>query len=98
MQQADFEFGKDAVAELAVHLDRGLDFVLFVFMDDGIHDVCLMSGGDLLAHKVPNFGGALVGDAASDDGRASGREFVEYAEVEIAIEGKGECAGDWGCG
>ena len=81
MQQADVEVGENLVAQLAVHLLGGFEFALFVLFDHGIDDVGLMSGGDLLADEVPDFGGALVGDAAGDDGRAARREFVDDAET-----------------
>src|ERR1700723_4393121 len=57
-----------------------------------------MSGGNLLAHEVPDFGRAYVGHAASDDRRAPGREFVKHAEVEISVECERERAWDGGCG
>ena len=77
MQQVDPQIGKDLLAQLFVHLDRGFQFGLFVLLDHRIDDVDLMSGGDLLAHEFPDFRERSSGDAAGDDGRASGRHFVE---------------------
>ena len=53
-----------------------------------------MAGGDLLAYELPDFVGAIVGDAAGDDGGAAGRHFVEDADVEVAVEGQGQGARD----
>src|ERR1700688_511187 len=57
-----------------------------------------MSFGDLFADEIPDFGRAVVGDSAGDDGGAAGGEFVEDAEIEIAVESQGEGAGDGSCG
>ncbi len=65
--------------------------------DDGVDDVGLAAGGDLLADEVPDLGGALLGHAAGLDGRAAGRELVDDGGFEVAVEGEGEGAGD-GCG
>ena len=94
VQQADFQVGEGLVAEFLVHLECSLQFALLVFFDDGVDDVSLMSGGDLLAHEVPDFSRALVGDAARDDGRAAGRQFVEDTEVEVAVERQRQRSGD----
>ena len=62
--------------------------------DDGVDEVGLAALRDLLADEVPDVGGALVGGAAGDDGRAAGRHLVDDADVEIAVEGEGERARD----
>ena len=72
VQKPDPQVGKIFLLELLVHLDRGFQLALFVLLDHRIDDVRLMSGGDLLAHELPDFVGAIVGDAAGDDGRAAG--------------------------
>jgi len=56
MQQSDVQAGEDLFAQLAVHLPRGFQFVLFVLFDHRINDIGLMSGGNLLADEVPDFG------------------------------------------
>ena len=48
----------------------------------------------MLADEFPDFGGALVGGAAGDDGGAAGRHLVDDADVEVAVEGEGQGAGD----
>ena len=63
VQQANAQAGELVRAQPLVHLDRGLQFPLHrPFFDDGIDDVRLMSGGNLLAHELPHFVGALVAD------------------------------------
>ena len=41
---------------------------------------------NLLAHKIPHFVRHLAGNAARDDGRASRRQLVQHAHVQIAVE------------
>ncbi len=66
--------------------------------DDGIDEVCLAALCDLFADELPDFSGAGVGGSAGDDGGASGGHLVDDGEIEIAVEGEGEGARDWGCG
>ena len=47
---------------------------------------------DLLAHEIPDIFGTLAGNTTGDDGRAAGRQLVEDADVEIAIEREREGA------
>ena len=49
-----------------------LGLVVVAAFDDGVDDVGLAASGDLLADKVPDLGGALVGHAARDDRGAAG--------------------------
>jgi hypothetical protein len=73
-----------------------VEFGLVVFgaFDDGVDEVGLAALGDLFAHELPDFGGALFGGAAGDDGRAAGRHLVDDADVEVAVEGERERARD----
>ncbi len=74
-------------AQALVHFDGGFQFAFHrTLFDHGIDDVGLMSGSNLLAHEFPDFVGALVADQARGDGRASGRQLVEHAGVEIAVD------------
>jgi len=66
--------------------------------DEGVDDVGLVSLGDLLAHEGPDLLGTFVAGAAGDDGGAAGREFVDDADFEVAVDSEGEGAGDGGCG
>ncbi len=49
---------------------------------------------DLLADEGPDFLAAVVADLAGDDGRAAGRQLVENAQVQVAVERKRERARD----
>ena len=79
---------------------REVEFGLIVLsaFDDGVDDVGLAALCDLLFDEGPDIFGALFGGAAGDDGSAAGRELVDHADVEIAVEGEGEGAGDGRCG
>src|SRR5208337_3688667 len=94
MQQTDMKVGENLLAQLAVHLLGGLHFALFCFrwvlFDHRINDVGLMSGGDLLADEVPDFGRALVLHAARNPRRASRRKFVEHRDVKVTVESERE--------
>ena len=69
--------------------------VVFGAFDDGIDDVSLAAPrATCFADEIPDFLRALAGDAAGDDGRAAGRQFVEHADVEVAIEGERQGAGN----
>src|SRR5579864_6656731 len=98
VQDRNIQVGKYFLTQLAVHLHRGLEFRFFVFLDHGIHDIGLMSGCSLLAHKLPDFVRTLVSDAAGDNGGSSRRHFVEHADVEVAVKGERESARDGGRG
>src|SRR5579864_529273 len=92
VQDRNIQVGKYFLTQLAVHLHRSLEFRFFVFLDHGIHDIGLMSGCSLLAHKLPDFVRTLVSDAASDNGGSSRRHLVEHADVEVAVKGERESA------
>ena len=94
MQKLDAQVGKYLLAEFLVHFERGFEFGLFVLLDDGIHHIGLVPGGHLLAHELPDFLGAVIGDAAGDDGHAAGRHFIEHADIEIAVESQRQRARD----
>ena len=89
VQHCDAEVGKNFLAQLAVHLHGGLEFVVFTLLNHGTDNVGLMSGCDVLADKMPDFVGALVADSFGHDRSSSGRHFVQRAEIEIAVEGEG---------
>ena len=98
VQQADAQVGKYLLAEFFVHLDRGFQLALFVFLDHRVDDVGLMAAGDLLAHKLPDLGRTVILDAASDDGDATGGHFIEDTGVEVTVKGEGQSAGNGGGG
>ncbi len=86
VQKSHFQIGENLAAELAVHLDRGLEFALFILCDHRIDHVGLVPGSYLFSDELPHFRRLVVSDAAGRDRRASGRQFVEHAEIEIAVE------------
>src|SRR5437588_1787258 len=98
VQNGDLKIGEDFLAQFAVHLHRSFEFQLFVFFDDGIDNVTLVSGCDLLTDELPDFVGALVADAACEDGCSARRHFVEDADVEVSVKSEGEGARDGSSG
>ena len=98
MQESDAQVGKDFLAQLFVHFVGGFERVFFVLFDHGIDDVGLVSGGYLLAHKLPDFIRPVIGHAASNDWGSSRRHFVDHADVEVAVEGQGQSPWDGGGG
>ena len=86
------------LGELGIGGEVEFGLVVFGAFDDGVDEVGLAALCNLFADKVPDFGGALVGGAAGDDGGAAGGHLVDDADVEIAVEGEGEGAGDGRCG
>ena len=67
-------------------------------LDHRINHVRLLPGGDQFAQKAPDLVGALVGHAAGDDRGPAGRQLVDDADVEIAVEGERQRARDGRCG
>src|SRR5262249_46816977 len=59
-----------------------------------VDHVGLPSRLDLLARKVPDLRGTLVGDFAGGDGSSARRKLVEHAGIEIAIKRERQGAGD----
>ena len=49
------QVGEDFLAQLGIHLHRGFELRFFVFFDDRIHDVGLMSRRNLLPQELPDF-------------------------------------------
>jgi hypothetical protein len=52
-----------------------------------------MSGADLLADEIPDFGGSFVGHRAGDHRRASRGKFVEHREIKVAVKSERQRAG-----
>src|SRR4029077_18411914 len=98
VQEAYPQIGEHSLVQLLIHFDRGFELLLLAFLNDGIDDVYLMSGGDLFAHKFPDFSRAFVRNATGDDRHAAGRHLVDDAHIEVAIERKSESPRDWSCG
>ena len=88
LETASSGAGRFIVGEVQLRL------IVFCSFDDGVDDVSLAAERDLFAHKVPDVLCALVCGAAGDDGRSAGGQFVDYAGVEVSIEGQGERARD----
>ena len=74
-----------------------LRLVVAAAFNDGIDNISLAPLRHLLAHEVPDIVGALLGHATRDDGGASGRQLVENADIEIAVERKGKRARNRSC-
>ena len=53
-----------------------------------------MTGRDLLAQKCPDLVSAVVDNVARDHGRAPRWQFIEYTDVEIAIQSERQRARD----
>src|ERR1700732_832277 len=53
-----------------------------------------MAGFDFAAHAVPPAEEMLLGGKVRFEGGATGREFVEDGDVEVAVEGERERAGN----
>ncbi len=58
--------------------------------DDGVDDVGLMIKTYLLADELPDLLRTFAGNAAGDDRGAARGEFVEDAQVQVAVEGERE--------
>ena len=80
-------------------VERRGDLELLALLDEGADDVGLSAGGDLLAHvgPHPSLGVLALGRAGLDRG-AAGRELVEHADVEVAVDGHRRRARDRGGG
>src|SRR5258708_6502622 len=89
VEKAELELGKNFAREALVFVDGGFELELR-FLDDGIDDVGLMSGGNFAAERFPNAGEMLLGGHARGDGSAAGRKLVENGNVEVAIESERE--------
>ena len=68
--------------------------VVLCAFDDGIDDVRLPALGDLLADQLPDSSARSSEHLARDDGLAAGRQLVEHAEFEVAVEREGQRARD----
>ena len=75
-----------------------LRLIVFAPLNHRINDVGLAALLDLLADELPDLFGIVAGHPAGGDGRAAGRQFVEDAEVKVAIERQSQGARNWGCG
>src|SRR5208337_4644566 len=53
-----------------------------------------MAGDDFAAKKFPDAGKMLLRGGAGFNGSASGREFIEDGDFEVAVEREGKRAGD----
>src|SRR5207249_11171931 len=96
VQHCDIQIRKYFLAQLAIHFHRGFEFRLFVFFDDWIDNIRLMSRGRLLSNELPNLVCAFIANPAGDDWSPSRRHLVENADVEVAVESERKGSGDWG--
>src|SRR6267143_473049 len=93
VQEAELELGKNFARQALEFFHGGFQLELR-FLDDRINDVTLVACGDFAAERFPNAGEMLLRGHARGDGRASGREFIENGNVEVAVEGEREGARD----
>ena len=72
-----------------------IEFGLIVIgaFNDGIDDVSLTAELDLLANELPDFFGVVARNAAGEDGGPAGRQLIENADIEVAVEGEREVRG-----
>src|SRR6202044_3418661 len=83
----------DFLGEALVFLHRGFEFELR-FFDHGINDVGLMASGNFAAKKFPDAGEMRLGREARLNRSATGRKFVKYGDVEVAVESERKGARD----
>src|SRR3569832_389903 len=101
MQQTDTQFAEDLLAQLVVHLDRGLKLLLCssfsnaALLDERIDDVNLLTLGDDLPRELPNLVSANITHRTCHDRSASWRQFIDHAYVEIAIDGHRQSSRNW---
>src|SRR5882762_3744605 len=93
VQEAELELWKN-FSRQSLEFFNGSFQLELRFFDDRINDVALVTGGDFAAERLPNAGEMLLGGHARDDGRASGREFIENGNVEVAVESERQRARD----
>ena len=91
------EFGKDRAAQSFELFHRGFQFE-FRFLDDRVDDVRLVASFDFAADGIPDAGEVGLAGEMSFDRRAAGRELVDHAGVEVAVERQREGARDRRCG
>ena len=93
MELAD-DLGFQGLADPGVlGLDR-FGVLLAVVEDAGIHDVRLMSALDLPADKGPDLGQRVGGPQVRPDLAAARGFLIEHADVEVAVQGQPEGAGN----
>ncbi len=98
VKETDGDIGKDFAREVFEHLLRGFHSLGFGLFDDGVDDVGLTAGVDLtLDHAVGEFD-LIGGEVLRQNLFAAGGKFVDGGNVEVAVDGHGEGAGDGGCG
>ena len=81
-------------------ITRKIQFRLVVLcsFDHRIDKVSLTALCNLFPHKIPYVGGAILGGAAGNDGRASRRHLVDDANVQVSVQGQCQSPRDGRCG
>ena len=69
-----------------------LRLIFFGPFDHRVDDIGLAAQPDLFADEIPHFRGSLGGNPPGCDGRASGRQLIQYAQIQIAVERQGQRA------
>ena len=98
VHQTDRDLGKDLARKMLVHLLRGLHRLRLGFLDHRVDDVRLAALVDLALHETVGLLDPIRRVVFGEDGLAAGRKLVDDGDVEVAIEGHGEGAGDGGRG
>jgi hypothetical protein len=86
MQESDHKLGKDVALQVGRHVGGGLEIHRFRLLHERIHDVDLSALGHLVGEKLVDLRAPGVGARLRADGLAAGRQLVEHADVEVAVE------------
>ena len=70
----------------------------FAFVDEGVDEIGLAAGFELLFEKGGDLGEVGLLADGGYNGAAAGGEFVDEGDVEVAVDGHGEGAGNGGRG
>ena len=66
----------------------GFEVELFRFFHQGQHHIDLATLGNFSPHQVVGVGAVFIGKQGGLDGFASGGQFVDLADVQIAVQGQ----------
>ena len=94
VEEADAEVGEDVLTEAFVFLGGGLCFGYLGLLYQWEDDECLAAFLNLTSQKIVGRDPVVRVYAAGDDGGAAGGHLVDGRDVEIAVEGEGEGAGN----
>ena len=94
MEQSNANIGKHNLREMPVHLLSRLHRLRFRFFDHRIDDVRLPAQHDLLLQKAVDPLHLIFGDVFGLDRFAAGRHLIDHRNIQIAIDGEGQCPGN----